>query len=409
LKNYQHFAEQCIAHGALTNSKRPSVFVQGIYPTHLAKGKGPFVWDVKGKRYHDFIGSLGAIPLGHYHPEVNKAIREQLLSGITFSLGTPLEVELAEQIKELFPCIELLRFLKTGTEACMAAVRIARAFTGRSIILTEGYHGWSDGFVSLTPPAHGVEGCFRFERLPEDLQSINAAKTAAIVVEPVEVDDSVERIERLQALRNYCTENGVLLIFDEIITGFRYIDFSVSNCHEIYPDLIVLGKAIANGMPLSVVGGRADVMSGDYFVSSTFAGETLSLAAAKATIEALNFGGELTQSWEGGDAWLNEFNALWPEKIRIEGYATRGRFVGCPQVRALFFQEACEAGLLFGPSWFYNSALVPENDATLSTVRKIICKLQTGSVTLRGLPPQPPLAEKFRRPSPTPLGLLPST
>ncbi len=372
MKNYQRCAEDAIAHGALTNSKRPSTFVEGVYPTHLVRGKGPFVWDVKRKRYHDFIGSLGANILGHCHPEVTRALRDQLLKGLSFSLGTPLEIEVAEKVKKLFPFVERVRFLKTGSEACSAAVKIARAhmnqffpseayprLTDKKLILSEGYHGWHDGFVSLTPPAKGVDGSFKFEKLPEDLRMINPDRTAAIIVEPVQTDFSPERMKWLALLRAYCSTNRILLIFDEVITGFRFPGFSVANYSGVHPDLIVLGKAIANGMPLSVVGGRKDIMETDYFVSSTFAGETLSLAAAKATIEALDEGRELDAVWENGGRWLNEFNTLCPEKISIEGYNTRGRFVGDPDFRALFFQEACDAGLLFGPSWFYNRALVP--------------------------------------------------
>jgi glutamate-1-semialdehyde 2,1-aminomutase len=188
-----------------------------------------------------------------------------------------------------------------------------------------------------------------------------------------------------------------MLIFDEIITGFRFPRFSVSSYFNVIPDIIVLGKAIANGMPLAAVGGKYDVMNGtDYFVSSTYAGETLSLVAGKATITALQNKYDLDWLWKQGQAFLDVFNSLWPEKITIQGYPTRGAFKGDELVKALFWQEACLAGILFGPSFFFNFALASEWKDAMVAIKAIIEKIKRGGVQLLGEMPKSPIAQKVR-------------
>ena len=396
-------SQRVIAQGALTNSKRPETFVKGVYPTHLKKGQGCHVWDYDGKKYVDFITGLGSSILGYAHESVNEAIKERLQLGASISLGTHEEVELAEKLKVLFPFIDCVKFLKTGSEACSAAVRIARTYTDKKWILSNGYHGWSDLFVSTTPPALGIQEKFNiinFNPTEESALTIPAegpSSVAAIIVEPVVTELSEKRVEWLRKLRAFCDSYKALLIFDEVITGFRFPQFSVANYIGIEPDLIILGKAIANGMPLSVVAGKKEIMNCDeYFVSSTFAGETLSLVSAKKTIELLQTKYSLKDLWQKGEDWLAAFNSFWPEKIKIEGYPTRGRFEGDPEVKALFFQEACEAGILFGPSWFFNFPL-SERKEVLGTLKDILCKIKLGSVKLKGERPQSPFAEKMRK------------
>lgn len=401
----QDRANQHIAQGALTNSKRPETFVKGVYPTHLKMGKGCEVWDLDGKKYYDFITGLGCNLLGYAQEDVNDAIVVQMMKGATLSLSTTIELDLAERIKTIFPFIDCMKFLKTGTEACAAAIRIARAYKpGRHRILSEGYHGWSDGFVSLTPPAYGVSGDLKFEKLPDTEDSITwiteaeLFDVAAIIVEPIMTKLTPERAHYLRHLRNVCTAAGCLLIFDEVITGFRFPRFSVSNYLEIEPDLIVMGKAMANGLPLSLVGGKKHIMNCcEYFVSSTFAGETLSMAAACKTIDLLKSKFKLEYLWQQGEAWLKAFNEIWPEGIQIEGYPTRGRFVADPLVKALFFQESIESGLLFGPSWFFNFPLAEKHQITIGAVKDIIWKIKSGNVKLKGEMPKSPFADQVRR------------
>lgn len=401
--NLQEQADLVIAQGALTNSKRPSTFVEGVYPTHLNRGKGCYVWDTNGKRYFDFICGLGCNILGYAEEDVNSAVYSRLQQGATLSLSTFGEVELAQRLKTILPFIDSMKFLKTGTDACNAAIRIARAYTGRKEILSAGYHGWGDEFISLVEDSPGITAAHGWNIAPLDTNLDHIAdpdEIAAIIIEPVITDISDNRRRAVQALRTFCTEHGILLIFDEIITGFRVPKYCIANHWGIEPDIICLGKAIANGMPLSVVAGKRAVMSGDYFVSSTFAGETLSIASAEATVGLLRRSYSLDQLWTAGQKWLDAFNGLWPEYIRIEGYPTRGAFVGDPGVRALFFQECCDAGLLFGPSWFYNFPLSLKENITMAAVGDVICKIKSGNAKLRGKMPVSPLAQTLRSQAP---------
>lgn len=401
-------ANKCIAQKALTNSKRPSTFIDGVYPQHLSKGLGCHVWDTKGHKYADFIGGLGSNLLGYADVEIESAIVGAVKTGLALSLGSPLEVEYAEKIKALFPFIDHVKILKTGSEGTHAALRIARASTGRDIVLSEGYHAWHDEFVSLTPPALGVPKRNSIAKLDwMDCAQVNNGhflpsfsgldnKVAAVIVEPVITDASENRKAFLKALREKCTEVGALLIFDEVITGFRFPKWSVANYFGVTPDLIVLGKAIGGGMPLAVVGGKRKIMNDvEYFVSSTFAGERASLAAGLKVIEMLKSKRKIEHLWESGESFLSKFNAL-NDKLKIEGYPTRGVFKGDDLTKALFFQEACKAGILFGPSWFFNFHHIPLIDDVISACKDIMTRIKTGAVTLEGLAPQTPFAQKQR-------------
>lgn len=390
-------AQGSIAQGALTNSKRPSCHIMGVYPTHLERGQGCHVWDTSGKRYIDFICGLGSNLLGHGHPEIEEAAVRGFRRGSTLSLGSPLEVEYAERLQAAFPgVIERIKVLKTGTEACAAAIRIARAATGRKNVLSHGYHGWTDEFVSLTPPAHGVPRTFEHIGTLDNLEQIDE-DTAAVIIEPVLVDASETRLEFLRALRAKCTETGALLVFDEIVTGFRFPMLSVSNWSRIQPDLILLGKAIGGGLPISVVGGREKVMNAsEYFVSSTFAGDMVALSAALKVLDLVKDKYPMDLLWSQGARFFQTFNVLWPDAIKIKGYATRGVFDGNKDAIDLFRQEACKAGILFGSSVFFSFPHAFVTDQVLSTCQDIMLRIKTGSVRLEGEPSQSPFAQKVR-------------
>jgi 4-aminobutyrate aminotransferase-like enzyme len=266
------------------------------------------------------------------------------------------------------------------------------------LVLCDGYHGWGDEWVSMTPPARGVPPVYaQMRQLKNDFTDEQIAEADAVILEPVKTDWSDERRAWLQRLREACTKSGTILIFDEVVTGFRFPRFSVSSYWGITPDLIVLGKAIANGMPLAAVGGKYDVMNGsEYFVSSTYAGETLSLAAAKKTMELLQSKNDLDWLWKQGQAFLDEFNAVWPEMISIAGYPTRGAFVGDPLVKALFMQESCLAGILFGPSWFLNFPAAAEWRDAMGAIKAILGRIKRGEVQLKGDLPSSPFSQKVR-------------
>ena len=385
---------EAIAHGALTNSKRPESFVKGIYPTHLKKGKGCYVWDTNDNQYLDFICGLGSNLLGYAYDDICDAIDAQSRQGTVLSLGTELEIRTAERVKEFVPFVESVRFLKTGSDACTAALTIARSYTRRFEILSSGYHGWHPEFTSLTLPAWGVTphaDIKAFDKV-EDIHN----RIAAIIVEPIETDLSDGRLDYLRAVRKRCTDIGALLIFDEVITGFRFPQYSVAQEYDIIPDIICLGKAVANGMPLSIVAGKKSVMESRYFVSSTFAGETLSLASALKTMDLLQNRHQLSLLWEKGAQFLFRFNEIWREGLSLQGYPTRAKIVGDDLTKALFMQECCKAGILVGPSFFFIFPHIEVMDEALSTFSDILNRIKRGEVRLLGEMPQTPFAQRVR-------------
>lgn len=395
---WRNRSERSIAQGALTNSKRPQSFVDGVYPTHLSHGKGAIVHCADtGRKYIDFICGLGSNLFGYGNEEIAKAVTQAYLSGSALSLGSPLEVECAELLQAAMPWVKRTKFLKTGTEACSAAIRIARAATGRPYVRSAGYHGWSDAFVSLSPPAKGVSPDFQhvlsfYDDTPLD-------DCAAVIIEPVITDWSEERRQWLLELQERCRKAGAWLIADEVITGYRWPKLSVSRWAGIEPDLVCLGKAIGGGMPLAAVCGRDARAMDDpaYFVSSTFGGDRTALAAFKAVHGMLKRPQwDLEDLWERGKLFQAKFNELMGGYVRIEGYPTRGVLAGEPLAKAIFMQEACKAGLLFGPSFFFGFQHREHIAEVLNLVRDISLKIKLGGVALEGAMPTTPFAQKTR-------------
>lgn len=391
-------ASQSIAHGALTNSKRPSCFVKGVYPTHLKGGSKCYLTDVDGNKYIDYICGLGTNLFGYSNNEIRQAVRSALEEGgVVYSLSSIDEVIYAETLKQTFPFLERVRFLKDGSSGCSAAIKMARAHTGRKIVLSEGYHGWHDDFVQLTEPAKGVIRDEMTLHYNDDLHEKFLEKVAAIIIEPVILDASTKRQVWLQKLREKCNKSGTILIYDETITAFRFPQYCVARHFNVIPDLWIAGKALAGGFPISVVGGRQDVMEADYFVSSTWAGDRVAIAAgitANRLIHTDYFGPE--NLWLFGSEFCDKFNAL-SKNVQIEGYPTRGRFVYKNKFfQPLFMQEMALAGVLIGPSWFYNIFLHQEMQNVLDISKAIIKKIENGMVKLKGIPPVSPFAERVR-------------
>jgi len=277
-----------------TLAKGPGQFTKGVAPKYLVKGKGAHVWDVDGNEYIDFNAAIGPLSLGYAYPAVDNAIKAQLEDGITFSLMHPLEVELAELIQEIIPNAEAVKIAKTGADVCSAAIRVARAFTGRDKVFCCGYHGWHDWYIGITSRNAGVpeaiqDMTYTFEY--NDKEAIRAAldeTVAALILEPFIFQEPAPGF--LQELAAVCKENGTLLIFDEMWTGFRIAIGGAQEYFNVKPDLAVYSKACANGMPIALLTGRADVMelfNSEVFSYTTFGGEALSLAACIATINEL--------------------------------------------------------------------------------------------------------------------------
>lgn len=387
-------ASLCIAQGALTNSKRPESLVKGVMPQHAISGNGVVLKDTFGREYIDYICGLGTNLLGYGHTSVVAAAMLGLREGSSLSLSTDQEVKTAEKIKELFPFIDKVKFLNSGSEGCTSSLIIARAATGRKKVKSVDYHGFHPEFVSLTPPAYGVVEHPFIEKLVEPFEVDN--DLAAVILEPIVTDLSDERIAYLKRLREFCTQNDTLLIFDETITAFRFPKYSVASYLNIEPDLIVFGKAIANGEKLSVVGGKAKIMDSDYFVSTTFAGHRPSLAAAHQTMTLLQKAYDVTHLWDAGKRFKDKFNEIAKGVVQLGGYNTRGVLVGEAKAVAIFMQEMCKSGVLFGPSWFYAFPHIQLQDSVLSIVKDVCMKITSGQCRLEGELPKKAFSAKVR-------------
>lgn len=385
-------AEDAIHRGALTNSKRPECFVKGVYSSHVTRGEGCYLYDTDGKKLIDFICGLGTNLLGYANTQINDAVIKQLHKGSVYSLSSTLEVEAAERLKELFPFVGKLRFLKTGSEACSASLRIAMAHTGRTKILSHGYHGHHDHFVSLVPPAIGVPKMAHMEEL-WNMGQIDET-VAAVIVEPIITSVSEDRFAYIKILQDKCRKAGALLIFDEIITGFRFPKYSFSNYSGIQPDILLLGKAIGGGLPLSAVLTRRGIgEKEDWFVSSTFAGDTLALAAMMKTIDLLNNSHRLEDLWDAGERFVASFNSIAPSIVKLNSYPTRGAFEGEDLNKALFFQESFKAGILFGPSFFFNFKHIDVTSIVINSCKDILYRIKNKEVKIEGEMPKKPFAQ----------------
>jgi glutamate-1-semialdehyde 2,1-aminomutase len=304
-----------------TYSKSYRYHVFGHAPIFLSHGKGSKVWDVDGNKFIDFVCALGPISIGYNNPRINRAITNQMKKGILFSLPHPVSIKLAQKLTEIIPGIEMVRFLKNGADATFAAVKLARAYTNKDLILMSGYHGMHDWSIITSENAKGVPSLlkdytksFKYNDL-DDLNRLietHNGKIAAIILEPIQGNGPSESY--LSDIREICDNRGILLIFDEVVSGFRYALGGAAELYKIKPDLIAFGKGIANGMPLSVVGGRKDILSliekEKVFVSTTFGGETLSMVAALETIKQLSIRGTYEKIWEYGDLILDSLNKL---------------------------------------------------------------------------------------------------
>ena len=289
----------------------------GRPPLVLAAGEGPRVRDADGRWYIDYIGAWGPAILGHADPEVVEAVRAAALDGFALGATSPLEIELGEMVREAMPSLERMRFTSSGTEAVMSAIRLARGATGRDLILkfAGGYHGHSDallveagsGLATLAMPGSaGVTAGAAGDTIVVEYNDAEAVRTAfrlhagriaALIVEPVAANVGVipPAPGFLETLREVCTADGALLIFDEVITGFRVARGGAQARYVVTPDLTTLGKIVGGGLPIGVYGGRADLMAriapeGPVYQAGTLSGHPLTMAAGVATLRQLTDG-----------------------------------------------------------------------------------------------------------------------
>lgn len=368
----------------------------GGTPLVIDRAAGSRVWDVDGREYIDYICSWGALILGHAHPDVVAAIADQAHRGTSYGMTSPLEIELGEHIARAIPSIEKIRFVSSGTEAAMSAIRLARGFTRRDLILKfeGGYHGHADAFLSEAgsglatlsiSSSPGVPDAFARLTLNapyndaaavERLFAEHAGKIASVIVEPVAANMGVVPPAPgfLESLRKTTSRDGALLIFDEVISGFRLTHGGAQKVFGIQPDLTILGKIIGGGLPVAAYGGRREIMEmlsplGPVYQAGTLSGNPLAMRAGLASLPRLQTAGFYEALGKKATGLANSLRAALnesgiPGQINITGslltlffapdaianYAEAKR---CDtKLFGAFFQEMLARGVLLPPSQF---------------------------------------------------------
>ncbi len=397
----------------------------GGTPVFIARGEGSDIWDADGKRYIDYVGSWGPLVLGHAHPQVVRAVQNAAANGLSFGAPTQAELEMAEWITRCLPSMEQVRLVSSGTEATMTAIRVARGFTGRpKIIKFEGcYHGHADsllvkagsGALTLGQPssagvpaeitAHTVVLDYNDPAMLEAAFKAAGDQIAAIIVEPVAGNMNLVKPTRefLSAMRELCTRHGALLIFDEVMTGFRVGLKGAQGLYGITPDLTTLGKVIGGGMPVGALGGRRDVMQvlapvGPVYQAGTLSGNPVAVAAGLATLELIaapGFFERLTRNTErlveglqgaargaGLDFSAQSVGGMFGVYFRARPPESYAQVMECD--KALFnrfYHASLEQGIYFAPSayeaGFVSAAHGDEQiDATVAVAKKVFESLR---------------------------------
>lgn len=368
--------------GTMTKSKMPNKYVEGVYPVYIDRAKGCTVWS-GGESFVDYTCALGAILLGYADPAVNSAINTQLGNGTIYPLPNIKETRLAEALQKNFPCMEMMKFLKTGSEADNAAIRIARAVTGRDGIAVSGYGGWGDWYNAVTPHNAGTPKVIRKLIAKFEYNNIDSLKEVfslskdctvpigVVILEPYIYD--IPRDNFLQKVIDFAHENGALVIFDEVVTGFRTKTKAAHTYFGVEPDLITMGKALGNGAPIAVVGGKKEymkILEKNCFVSSTFGGDLIGIIAALEVLKILDEKPVIDNIWRAGEKFQKAFNEMTTDlrshSVECIGLPPRALLKFSPtdrdpkpieeQRKGLFWQECLKRGILMGYAHFYNNS-----------------------------------------------------
>lgn len=390
------FAEASKSIAGGVNSPVRAFRAVGGTPVFFSHAKGPFLYDADGTEYVDYIGSWGPMIAGHANPRVLEAVHGAIEHGLSFGAPTAVETQMAERVKTFFPSIEKLRFCSSGTEATMSAIRLARGFTGRdAIVKFEGcYHGHSDSLLvkagsgALTfgvPSSPGVPADLAKHTLNLPFNDLSAAESlfaeqgdqlACLIIEAITGNMNMILPEPgyLEGLRALCDRHGVVLIFDEVMTGFRVARGGAQELTGITPDLTCLGKIIGGGMPVGAFGGRADIMdwlapNGPVYQAGTLSGNPVAMAAGLATLDELDQPGFYEALTETTEGFVEGMIAAAAEHgIAMQGVSRGGMFglffadqpvrsfaevTACDEaVFKRFFHEMLDRGVYLAPSMY---------------------------------------------------------
>jgi glutamate-1-semialdehyde aminotransferase len=401
-------AERTIPLGAQTFSKSRTQYPVGASPLFVTHSRGSRTWDVDGNEYVDLVSSLGAVVLGYGDEEINEAVVRQLESGVTLSLSHPLEEQVAAQIVDLIPCAEMVRFAKNGTDATSAAIRLARAATGRDHVIACGYHGWQDWFIGSTTRNLGVPAATQAltHAVPyNDLAAVerviaaHPGGVAALIMEPM--TSTWPEPGFLEGVRAITKRHGIVLVFDEMLTGFRFAAGGAQEYFGVTPDLAAFGKGLANGFPLSAVVGQRHLMMlmEDIFFSGTFGGEALSLAAANVVLGRMATGEPTRALASIGSELVSAVDATRSDASKdLLGFTGHPSWMflkwsvadarSLNEVKTLFLQEMLRRGVLVLGTHDVTTAFTPEDIARVSAAYAqaldvIVEALDTGEVAAR--------------------------
>jgi len=367
-----------------TFSKAPYSYVEGVYPTYISQGKGSHIYDVDNNEFIDYVLALGPITLGYQYKRVDDAIKNQLKQGISFSMPHYTEIELSEEIKSIIPGTDMVRFSKTGSDAGTGAVRAARAYTGYDNIAYCGGGGvWHDWFTTITSRNEGIPKILKKMIKKFSYNDIDSLKilfenwkgeVATVYMEPMMTEYPKNNF--LQEVKKIAHRYGAVLIFDEVITGFRFAKGGAQELLKVEADLAIFGKGIGNGMPLGAITGKQKFMEkfNDVFYSTTYGGEALSLAAGMAVVREIKEKPVIKHCWSLGESFISNFNRMAEEigvSVCMEGIPVRSKIVcndenGNPSLllKSLFYQECVKRGILFGPGYVFISYSHSKKDIT---------------------------------------------
>ncbi len=365
-KSLELFEEaKTLVPGGVLGARKPGDFIMGEYPIFLEYGKGCRLTDVDGNEYRDFLCGYGPIILGYREEEVDDAVIKQIKDkGFCFSLTQPYQNELAKKLNQLIPSAELSIFLKTGSDATTAAIRIARAYTGKIKVMRCGYHGWHDWCVEMKGgiPEKFYEDVHEFHYNDlgklEELMAKHGKETAAIIMtpfgHPLHQKMQTPKPGFLEGVRELANKYGAVLVYDEVRTCFRLRMGGAQELYGVTPDLTVLGKGMANGYAISVVTGKNDVMmaaASKLFISSTFFPNSDGYIAALKTIEIMEREKVIENIWEKGERFVKKIQAL------IDKYDIGAELSGVAPMFFITFSDSDPAGLKGKRTDFYTQMI----------------------------------------------------